>query len=229
MRERLNPGGVACIWVQGFNVSPEVVRTLTATFRDVFPHMDLWESRTGYDYLLTGYTEPTDFDRARIEEALSTPSVRAEAQRMFMPTAADFLGYHIASGDALSEWIDGAARNTDDRTILEQMIPRAMYTVDWTEVVVALEQVRQPTIERVASEGEGDRRAAFEARLTDIHASKSALVDYRIAQQRAAELQAAGRPTQAQAVMREVQPLIQRVRALNPLDWWVVQRFGAPN
>ncbi len=57
-RSRLNPGGLACVWMQAYELEDEVLRSVVATFREVFPHMVILEAKAGADYVLIGGADP---------------------------------------------------------------------------------------------------------------------------------------------------------------------------
>src|SRR5690606_6901652 len=42
VRDRLNDGGVACIWVETYNIDEESLRSVARTFLEVFPGASLW-------------------------------------------------------------------------------------------------------------------------------------------------------------------------------------------
>ena len=56
VRTRLAPGGIFCQWIHGYSISPEAFRTVTRTFRSVFPEATLWSSGP-LDFLLIGSPE----------------------------------------------------------------------------------------------------------------------------------------------------------------------------
>ncbi|MEC9374484.1 MAG: fused MFS/spermidine synthase [Planctomycetota bacterium] len=225
MRERLNEGGVACIWVQGFKVSTESVKTLVATFRAVFPEMDLWESRVGGDYFLTGYTGPRSIDVAQALEAMRAPRVAQELSRMDMTAPADFFGYFIASGEQLDAWIGDAPINTDDRTILEQTMPREMLSARWLDVLASLQSHREPVRTRVDAEDASPRVEQFIKRTDSIYQSKPIIFEFMKANDAATAMLLAGDKAGADETMRRAVQRLRPALELNPNDWWVSRRF----
>lgn len=53
-RERLRPGGAFGQWFHAYSTSAEVVASIVATFREVFPRATMVEITPGQDYLLVG-------------------------------------------------------------------------------------------------------------------------------------------------------------------------------
>ena len=75
VRSRLNPGGVVTQWVPLYESTEESVRSVIATFLEVFPHGSVWRnddaSGWGYDAVLVGRLDETPIDvdawQARID------------------------------------------------------------------------------------------------------------------------------------------------------------------
>jgi spermidine synthase len=98
-RARLEPDGVFCQWVQLYSLPPDVLRSLVATFLEVFPDTWLVETIPGADALL-----------------LTAPRFPAD------------LGVTPLLGPAgLRRFADGARPNTDDRPWVELEAPRWLY------------------------------------------------------------------------------------------------------
>ncbi len=57
-RARLAPGGIFVQWVQLYALPPDGLRSIVATYQDVFPQVWLFESIPGSDALLVGVAEP---------------------------------------------------------------------------------------------------------------------------------------------------------------------------
>ena len=53
LKKRLNPGGIACIWVHT-NMSPDSFKSIVHSFTKKFQFVTMWESIAGDDYLLIG-------------------------------------------------------------------------------------------------------------------------------------------------------------------------------
>jgi len=127
-KSRLRPGGVMLQWLHTYNLAPQDVRVVVATFRTSFPAATLWEPTPG-DLLLLGWLEAPSIDlrgiRARWE---ATPAIRDDFARMFLKSWAGLLGFFVLDQDGTARLAVGAPLNTDDRLPLEWSAPRALYT-----------------------------------------------------------------------------------------------------
>jgi spermidine synthase len=126
-RERLRPGGMMLQWVQSYNLAPDDLKMVIATFRTAFPATTVWEPTPG-DFLLLGSVEPAPFDLGRLRarwEAL--PRVRADFERLRIRGWAGMLGFFALREDDAARLGAGAGLNTDDRLPLEFSAPRSLY------------------------------------------------------------------------------------------------------
>ena len=126
-RERLRPGGIMLQWVQSYNLTPDDLRMVVATFRGAFPATSVWEPTSG-DFLLLGSAEPAPLDLVRLRvrwEALSR--VRADFERLGIRGWAGMLGFFALREDDAARLGAGAGINTDDRLPLEFSAPRSLY------------------------------------------------------------------------------------------------------
>ena len=81
LKKRLNPGGVACIWVHT-NMSPDSFKSIIRSFSKEFPFVSMWESIAGDDYLLIGsekeyglsYEKARNICRTKSWDAICTAS-----------------------------------------------------------------------------------------------------------------------------------------------------------
>jgi spermidine synthase len=126
-RERLRPGGMMLQWVQSYNLAPDDLKMVVATFRTAFPATSVWESTPG-DFLLLGSVEPAPLDLGRLRvrwEAL--PRVRADFDRLGIRGWAGILGFFALREDDAARLGAGAGLNTDDRLPLEFSAPRSLH------------------------------------------------------------------------------------------------------
>jgi spermidine synthase len=126
-KERLRPGGMMLQWVQSYNLAPDDLKMVVATFRGAFPATSVWEPTPG-DFLLLGSAEPAPLDLGRLRarwEAL--PRVRADFERLGIRGWAGMLGFFALREDDAARLGAGAGLNTDDRLPLEFSAPRSLY------------------------------------------------------------------------------------------------------
>ena len=75
-RDHLNPGGSVCQWTPLYETNLDAVKSVIATFFQVFPHGILWSNeREGYGYqaVLFGQVEPTVIDVDELQRRLDRP------------------------------------------------------------------------------------------------------------------------------------------------------------
>ena len=126
-RARLRPGGVMLQWVQSYNLAPDDLKMVVATFREAFPATSIWEPRPG-DFLLLGRVEKVPLDARRLRERWETePRVRADLERLGIGSWAGLLGLFVLGEEDTARLAAGAGVNTDDRLPLEFGAPRALY------------------------------------------------------------------------------------------------------
>jgi spermidine synthase len=218
MRQRLAPGGVVSVWVQGFSASPESVNALIGTFTSVFEHADLWETRVLGDYILTGYDEPRDFDLLAIDQRMREPGVARGLGWQHIEDAADLVGYFVADGGAVRGLPGADEVNVDDHNFLETRLQRELLLRREADVLATITAVRVDPMTRTAP---GDGSPAWRAlaeRLERIHASKELVREARAARRAAERLDDEGRIVEALAEDRRHRALLDEIRALNPRD-----------
>ncbi len=130
-RRRLAPGGVFGQWVQLYEISPENVKTIFATFSAVFPHVAAFSSMPkGTDLILIGSEQPIELSPEGFAAAWQNDVVRAELQRAGISSPWDAYGLMFMNGDEIRTFIAGAPLNTDDNGLLEFAAPRDLIRYD---------------------------------------------------------------------------------------------------
>jgi len=144
-RERLSPGGVLAVWVQGYAMHPDDFKSIVATFQEVFPDCQLWEeSAGGGDYYLLGRKGGGAPDLQAVAERMeSSGPLQAELARAGIGGMADFLDRFIASGKTLQQFSHSAPRISDDNVRLEYTAPREIWSHRLPELLSSLEAIRQ--------------------------------------------------------------------------------------
>lgn len=123
----LKPGGVMAQWVQRYELSDDLMRTIVRTVQTVFPHTYVFEVNIG-DYVVIASREPLSPDYAAMEKRLRVPEVREDLARMSVDSVVALLGRQTFSADVsrtlVSNW---ETINTDDHPVLEFRAPLASY------------------------------------------------------------------------------------------------------
>jgi spermidine synthase len=134
MKRRLEPGGLACIWFQGFRMPVENFRSLSRTWAEVWKHPSIWESRLSGEYLFVGSDEPLRIDFDRLQEAFEIPAVREQMNAIRIPSPAHALGYLVIADDDVREVAGDAVLNTDDGSRIEYDTPKGMWRDHASEI-----------------------------------------------------------------------------------------------
>ncbi|MFN2532630.1 MAG: fused MFS/spermidine synthase [Pyrinomonadaceae bacterium] len=139
-RDRLEDNGVFVQWVQIYQLSTDSLRSVLATYLNVFPHVLVFRVRgasRGKDLLLVGSRHPLTLDR--LAERLGDARVRAELARVGLMTEADVRSWYVTDEAKLGPAVAGAIINTDDNMHIETTVPREAFrplmrsNEDWIE------------------------------------------------------------------------------------------------
>jgi spermidine synthase len=125
-RLRLAPGGVLCQWAHTYDISTADLRSIVATFLEVFPDGALWLVGDG-DVLLIGSTEPISERLAGISAAWQRPGVSADLDSVRVREPFQLISMLVAEGATLTEWAGDAPVQTDNRADLEFSGPRSIF------------------------------------------------------------------------------------------------------
>jgi spermidine synthase len=141
-RNRLAPGGVLCQWAHTYDISNRDLKSIVATFLDVFPDGTLWLIGDA-DVLLVGSTVPLDARIAGIGAAMRRPGVAQDLASVGVVSPFSVTSMFIAGGDALKAWAAGAPMQTDDLNALEFSGPRSIFGAARDDNAVALRQLAE--------------------------------------------------------------------------------------
>jgi spermidine synthase len=126
LKKRLNPGGVACIWVHT-NMSPESFKSIIRSFSKEFPFVSMWESIAGDDYLLIGSEKKYGLSYEKAQKYLLNEVVGRDLHRIGINNTPDLLSLMIMSREKLLEFSASAPLHTDDNSLLEFNAPEYVY------------------------------------------------------------------------------------------------------
>jgi spermidine synthase len=129
LKKRLNPGGVACIWVHT-NMSPDDFKSIIRSFSEAFPFVTMWESIAGDDYLLIGAEKKYSLSYEKALHYLSDENVGRDLHRIGINNVPDLLSLMIMSREKLLEFSASAPLHTDDNSLLEFNAPKYVYKDD---------------------------------------------------------------------------------------------------
>lgn len=129
LKDRLTEKGVACIWVHT-NMSPQSFKSITRSFSTVFPHVTMWESIVGDDYLLIGSAEEYGLPFERVNNLLRKESIGKDLKRIGIHNVRDLFSLMIMSREQILRFSGEAPIHTDDNSLLEFNAPKYIYKDD---------------------------------------------------------------------------------------------------
>ncbi|HEX7942208.1 MAG TPA: tetratricopeptide repeat protein, partial [Gemmatimonadaceae bacterium] len=136
--------GVICQWVNTYDISPEDLASVVATFSSVFPHTTMWLAGDG-DLMLVGSADRME---PKVDHLGATPwtqpEVVADLREVAVTSPFGILSMFIGADAAASTFAAGAAVQTDNRMALEFSAPRALHTAARRDNVVRLQALAGP-------------------------------------------------------------------------------------
>jgi spermidine synthase len=141
-RARLAPGGILTQWAHTYSIADEDLRSIVATFLDVFPDGSAWLVGEA-DLLLVGSTAPLGALDEGIAPAWRVPGVADDLALVAVRDPFSLLTLFVARGDDLARYAAGARVQDDDRMALEFSAPRALYGTYQQDNVQRLQALRE--------------------------------------------------------------------------------------
>ena len=126
VRDRLRPGGRVLTWIQLYEMDRDAARSLVATFVQAFPDAHAFRvSKSAQDVFLVGIKSSAATSPEALGAVIASradPDSLAELARAGMNDVSALMRAHLADGDALRAYSEGAQVDTDDRAALEYRI-----------------------------------------------------------------------------------------------------------
>ena len=129
--ERLKEDGLFSQWLQIYEMAPDDVRTLIATFRAAFPKVYLFRGAEG-DLMLLGSKSERRLDLSVIKAHLDDKKSGAELRRIGTSKVSDVISRFYLGPDEVTKLSAGARLNTDDNALIEFNAPRRVGTAEET-------------------------------------------------------------------------------------------------
>lgn len=143
-RERLRDDGVFVQWLQIYQLSTDSMRSVLATFNEVFPHVTVFRiqgAAKGKDLILLGSRAPIDLNR--IDERMKDARTLADLSRVGLKTPADVRAWFVCDETQLKPALAGAVINTDDNMHVETVAPREAFRATMEENAKWLEGLKK--------------------------------------------------------------------------------------
>ncbi|HYP27733.1 MAG TPA: fused MFS/spermidine synthase [Blastocatellia bacterium] len=145
--DRLRDDGVFSQWLQIYEMSPQDVKTLVATFKTAFPYVYLFRGAEG-DLMLLGSKVERKLELKNIQSHLMNPKVASDHRRISADSPADIISRLYLGPKELAAFSDGAPINTDNNALIEFNAPRRVGTAEETverNVKTLLEYASSPS------------------------------------------------------------------------------------
>jgi hypothetical protein len=119
MRGALSPDGVAAAWLPVGGLSFNDLRTLIATFDNVFPHTTAWyfTQFPTHFIILVGTPEPTLVNLGELKDKLG--KIERDLRSLGVDNVYELASMLLLGEQDIDSLVDGAPIHTDDRPILE--------------------------------------------------------------------------------------------------------------
>ncbi|HVS81421.1 MAG TPA: fused MFS/spermidine synthase [Pyrinomonadaceae bacterium] len=143
-RERLKDDGVFVQWLQIYQLSTESLRSVLATFHEVFPHVAVFRvqgAAKGKDLILLGSRAPISFDQ--MNQRFNEPRIAAELARAGIKNADELRAWFVCDETQLGPAVAGAIINTDDNMQVETVAPREAFRPTMDENAAWIESLRR--------------------------------------------------------------------------------------
>ena len=138
-RDRLNDGGMFVQWVQAYEIDQRTMRTIFATFRSVFPRVEVWQTKLG-DLLLVGSQQRPAYSVPALQSTLAAEPFASALHCAWHTTGLEGLFSHYIGGSALVDHFigpvypragDSGAINSDDHNAIEYGFAGTLGHTDW--------------------------------------------------------------------------------------------------
>lgn len=121
--DRLKDGGVFSQWLQIYEMSPEDLKSLVATFRAAFPYVYIFRGAEG-DLMLLGSKSERRLDLATISAHLNDAKIGADHKRINTTLPSDLVSRLYLGPEEVNEFARNSPLNTDDNALIEFNAPR---------------------------------------------------------------------------------------------------------
>ncbi|HJQ24564.1 MAG TPA: fused MFS/spermidine synthase [Blastocatellia bacterium] len=127
----LKDDGLFGQWLQLYEMAPEDVRTLIATFHAAFPYVYVFRGAEG-DLMLLGSKRDRKLDLQVMQAHFDEAPVAADLKRIKTTQATDLLSRFYLGPQEVAELTSGAQLNTDNNALIEFNAPRRVGTTEET-------------------------------------------------------------------------------------------------
>ena len=167
--DHLKENGILVQWLPLHLVGREDARSITRTFKDVFPEFSVWNSFLTRIVLLIGSREKVTINKESFDNRMENPELKKVAEEMKVRSFLDFADFFLSDGNRLSAFLQGALEITDDRPALEfsqvSLLPPMKWETDESFLNMLRHRIDQiPPVVGVAPEEKGAFERSFKLR-----------------------------------------------------------------
>ena len=151
VRRRLAPGGLFLQWMQAYEIDLDTLRTVYASYLDVFPNVTTWQTQRG-DLILIGSNGEIPFDVERMKKILEIEPYKSALQKTWRVDDVEGILAHYICGTPTAKLLARGARlNTDDKTVIEFGFARTVgesdrFSLADLKIAVATRAEREPVV-----------------------------------------------------------------------------------
>jgi spermidine synthase len=147
-KQRLNQGGFISQWMQLFEADEATVKSLVATFLEVFPEGTLWSNHIpidwGNDFIMLGQVAPLSVDAedltSRLEE---NPALEKSLAEVKIEGILRLLAAYVGEKRNLAPWLEDAQINRERNLRLQYLAGLSLDSRNHQEIYRAIVQYRR--------------------------------------------------------------------------------------
>ena len=140
--KHLQDDGILVQWLPLHLVGREDARSITQTFKNVFPEFSVWNSFLTRIVLLVGSREKIVIDKTIFDRRLENSEIKKVAAEMKVLSFLDFADFFITDGNRLSAFLENVEEISDDRPVLEFSTVSLLPPLKWQTDEVFLNMLR---------------------------------------------------------------------------------------
>jgi spermidine synthase len=148
-RAHLNPGGIMVEWVPLYENAISGVKSLVATFFQVFPNGSMWthivRERRGDDAVIVGQSGPTQIDVEALSARFDSPGyahVKQSLREIGINSLIDLFAGYTGQKDELGPWLVGAEINHDRNLRLQYLAGMGKYSIEMDDIFLEFDRLR---------------------------------------------------------------------------------------
>lgn len=146
--ERLQPGGIASMWLPTYYLTPDNFGGILKAFAEVFPYVAVWyePSTLNAFTIVTGKMDSPVWDPEMLRRSFELPDIGRDLASLEIFSPADLMPLLLATENELAPWLEQIPAHTDDRPRVEYESGRLLdRNQTWLDNFTILLQLRPDT------------------------------------------------------------------------------------